>query len=225
MKVKYGDNVYEFEGDLNCAFFKNLISENVEEVELKMYEDIFKLILENKVNFECDNLKHLKEGLDYFGSKYNADLYFKEKFRAEKEEEIKNYILKNEDLQQAEFISKNDLLSENFLEWYIEYHSKLSYFGIGDSFWNYLSFRTLSLPFLEKYKDKLCMDFLCKNKSIPITFFENNVKKVNWACLAKNESIPFSFFQKYNKEAVYNLANPDFLKKNIDKKVSDLLLK
>lgn len=225
MKVKYGDNIYEFEGDLNCTFFKTLISENIDEVELKLYEDIFKLLLENKVDFNCDNLKRLKEGLDYFGSHYKVDEYFKEKFRSEKEEEIKNYILQNENANNSEFIAKNDLLSEQFLEWYIEDYHKQKYFTIGRSFWIDLSFRNLSLAFLEKYKDKLHMNLLCHNRNVPIAFFENNIERVQWLELARNQSIPFSFFQKHNKEAVYNLANPDILKKNLDKKVSDLFSK
>lgn len=220
MRVKYGNNVYEFKGDLNCLLFSSLLEEGIEEVELFMYEDIFKLLHANNLQFKkIKKYVVLYQALTYFGSnkdkeliKYLYDKMYKKEyllFQKEIEDFFESEII-GSNMMHWDVIAENKSLSEDFFKKYLDVmgdmakrelcgHVSLHFIG------KYLTINwykigknpNIPLSFFEKNLYRLSWDTLCENTSIPEEFFEKHIDKVDWKSLSLNESISEQFFRKH----------------------------
>lgn len=72
MKVKINDNYYILKNDLNCTFFKSLIEEKMNEIELTLFTDVFLQIYKDKEieyhRFEIKDFEYYYKAFTYFGS-------------------------------------------------------------------------------------------------------------------------------------------------------------
>lgn len=215
MKVKYNNNIYCFEGDLNCLLFSSLLEEGIEEVELSLFEDIFISLLNNNLNFDCDYIT-LYQGLSYLGSLKEQELikYLYDKIYTEEKKKIQKQIESIFDKQMYYvnllLLEQNKALSEDFFERHINKFKKIDNLLCSTRSLNFLKKhnikidfyyiwynRTLPLSFLEKNIDKINWSILCGNTSIPEEFFEKHIEKVVWSSLSRNKSISEQFFRKY----------------------------
>lgn len=175
MKVKYKDTIYSFESDLNCLLFSNLIEESIYEVELTLYEDIFVKILHNTLDFnllsETDKENDyitLYQGLSYFGSI--------------KEEELVKFLYDKIYNKEYKELQKEII---DFFEKHINNVKILICLNIA-----------LPLEFFIKH-NFFDWYFLCKNKNIPYSFFEENINKVNWQGICENPNVNIPFLEKH----------------------------
>lgn len=59
-------HIYEVKSDLDCVFLKTILKNDT--VELNMYEDVFKDLLNDSLNFKKYDPDYLYNALEYFGS-------------------------------------------------------------------------------------------------------------------------------------------------------------
>lgn len=80
----------------------------------------------------------------------------------------------------------------------------------------------LSLNFIEKYKDKIDIEFLCANPYLGLDFWQDRYKDINWYFLSWNTSIPESFYHGHESKLNWDMISRhpkislDFYRKNID---------
>jgi hypothetical protein len=107
------------------------------------------------------------------------------------------------------------------LEWLDQ--SKIYWNGV---FW----LRPLSLEWLEANLDKLSntgrWTDLCRNKRVPIEFFERHTDKVVWYLLAENENATIDFFERHldkcDECVIYRLStNPNIPAEFFEKHAQD----
>jgi len=72
MKVKIKDIYYTLKNDLNCTFFKSLIEEKMDEIELTLFIDVFLQIYKDEeieyFRFETGDFEYYYKAFTYFGS-------------------------------------------------------------------------------------------------------------------------------------------------------------
>lgn len=226
MKVKYGENVYTFEGDLNCVLFSSLIEEGIEEVELVLYEDIFKLLHTNRLSFKkIKNETYLYQALTYFGSNKEKELikylynkiYKQEHSILQKEiEDFFEMIINSYFDIDWNILVKNKSLSENFFKKYLHKMNSYDKNALCENvslkfinkylieYWpaickntNISELLDKSLSYFEENINNIDWSILCSNPSIPVSFFEKHINKINWQSVSQNTSIPEEFFEKY----------------------------
>lgn len=223
MRVKYTNNVYEFKGDLDCLLFSSLLEEGIEEVELSMYENIFKLLHANNLQFKkIKNYVALYQALTYFGSNKEKELikylyekiYKQERLKLQKEiEEFFETKILCSNIKSWRQIAENKSLSDDFFKRHLdEMDERIKSELCG----------TVSLQFIKKYLT-INWHTICKNPNIPISFFEKNLDKVDWYSLSLNTSIPEEFFEKYIDKVDWKSLSQNesiseqFFRKHIDK--------
>lgn len=223
MKVKYGEKEYIFDGDLNCLLFRALIDEGIEEVELTLYENVFKSILYNTFNFEEEkDYDTLYQGLSYFGSNKEQELIdflFEKIYNEERKEfqkEIVDFFELNLKKIDWEDISQNPSLPESFFKKYwrlVHVNKAISNPALSFDFIK----SKVSIYRMEKFKG------ICANPNVPLSFIEENLKYVDWTILSQNPGIPLSFFKKYIDRISWGflVLNPSiplsFFKEHINK--------
>lgn len=195
MKVKYNTNIYEFKGDLNCIFFKNLIEEGIEEVELSLYEDVFVKLLNNELDFNVEkNYPYLYKGLSYFGSNKEKDLMT---FVIEREEKLYFDFLETCPDGYWGFLSRNPSVPFKFMEKNI----KRIVFDWGNPKFP-LSFILKHINTGKCEYSQLEYPYFCRNISIPLKYFEDNIHRFKtdslcWYHLSERSDLTFEFINKY----------------------------
>lgn len=220
MKIKYGDDIYYFNGDLNRVLFSFLLDEGIEEVELILYKDIFLSLLNNTLNFSNEtDYVNLYQGLSYFGSSKERELikYLYDKIYNEEKKKMQKQIEKIFD-NRMDYVNifrleQNKALSEDFFEKHIDNFRKIEY----------LLCSTRTLNFLKKYNIEIDFYYIWYNRTLPLSFLEENIEKINWSILCENTSIPEEFFERHIDKVVWSSISHNksiseqFFRKHIDK--------
>lgn len=219
MNVNYlsSNKTYFISNDLNCAFFKALFEENIKEVELTLFEDVFKNLYNNTLNFDDYNSNYLYNALSYFGSSKEKDFINHLKYKI--------YYDSAKELQEpyVNFIEENMKEFHNYA--YFIFHDKL-YLKL----WNCLADNpNISIDFVKKYSRHLDTNTsLYKNRGLHFDFlkhllFSNFLEQWNnIRCSLLNHKYTPDSFKNEIKQLLYdidwqdNTYSLEFLRENFE---------
>lgn len=228
ISICYPTSTYNIDIDkIDSDYLSSLVQldKNIDRVELTLFEDIFKLIVEGKVDdiFELDK-EYIFKGLSYFGCSKLLDRLFTTVKREVYDKEyryiqtsIERFFERHLDSINWYDLSRNTCISEAFFERHIDRVD-----------WNGLCRNTnLSDEFFERHIDRVHWYDLCYNPSVSEEFFEKYIDKINWKSLCFNDTISQSFFERHVDKVEWdflgvNTPYESFLEQHIDKLTSPI---
>lgn len=199
MIVNINDKIFVINTDLNCLFFKALLEEKIDEINLFLFQDIFVALFENKNLDSLLNtfeINYLYKGLTYFGSHFEQDLIHKLfnnilKFETDI---LKNPICEifenNLPLINWTLCSSSTFLTEEF---FIKHIDRVDWYTLSDN-------HVLSLKFYEKFENRVIWQNVGSNPNLSIEIIERHIDTINWDRISINKKLPLEFFEKYAKK-------------------------
>ena len=122
------------------------------------------------------------------------------------------------------YCKKTNLVSEEFIEFFIDDYTK--------HVWFFLSYRQkLSEAFIEKYKHKMNWETISEYQTLSEAFIEKHKDEVDWDYMSMNQTLSEAFIEKYKDEvdweeiSKYQTLSDAFIDKHKDKVVWKEILK
>lgn len=196
MIIHVNSEIFTINNDLNCLFFKALLEENIDEIILSLFQDIFIALFENK-NLESlintFEINYIYKGLTYFGSHFQDELVYKLfnnilKFETDiVKEPICQIFEANLPLINWTLCSSSTFLTEEF---FIKYIDRVDWYTLSDN-------HILSLKFYEKFENRVIWQNMGSNPNLSIEIIERHIDTINWDRISINKNLPMQFFEKY----------------------------